>query len=94
MNCFKEKHRIVAEPVFALKAIENDPLGHASKYSHSFPVSSSRQGAHKSCRPFLAGHAVKLAQHTGIVGVIIAIGIRNMWLVGGVSRGMDAGRST
>src|SRR5215831_13897411 len=86
VNLRKIEQRIVSESIRAAGSIEDQPFGHTAKCVERSAVAGSHQHADKSSGALFRWNIFQFPQNPGIVGFIICICIREMRLVGGVTR--------
>ena len=75
-NLRKIKQRIVAEAVRTARRIENHTFRRAAKGRQCFSIARHRQHSNKSSSPLGGRNAPQLAKYTGVVGLVIGVGVR------------------
>src|SRR5690348_2573921 len=86
----KVEQRIVSKAVAPAWCVQNDPFGRAPKYSQGFAIARRCQYADEASGAFLRRNLRQFAEYTGVIGLIVSVGVGQMRFVSSVARGVHS----
>ena len=88
------KKWIVSESVLTPRRVQDDAFHGSAKGFDITALASHSQDADEARGAFRFRNPFEFAQHTGVVGFVIGVAIRQVRLIRGIAGGMNARRST